>query len=146
MNNPFRRTEVKVFKSAQGNGREVTVETWRWEVLVPVATVATIVLLVLLVAGLKAFSRYQARADAANRARVTALNVRTANQNANVRAAEADGIRRAQDIINRSLTPLYIQHEAVQAQLAMARSQNHTIIYVPAGTNGTPVITQDGKP
>jgi uncharacterized secreted protein with C-terminal beta-propeller domain len=23
---------------------------------------------------------------------------------------------------------------------------NHTITYVPVGTNGTPIITQDGKP
>jgi NAD-dependent DNA ligase len=89
--------------------------------------------------------------------KVTAINIRNAQQQAKVVAAQdatvkaqadqrliaAVGIRNAQDEIAKTLTPLYVQFEAVQAQLAMAQSQNHTIVYVPAGTNGTPVITQD---
>jgi hypothetical protein len=39
-----------------------------------------------------------------------------------------------------------VQFEAIEAQKAIAASgKNNTVIYVPAGTNGTPVITQDGK-
>lgn len=109
-------------------------------------------------AGTKSFSRAQARADANNRVKVTAINIRNAQQQAKVVAAQdatvqaqadqrliaARGIKNAQIEIAKTLTPLYVQFEAVQAQLAMAKSQNHTIIYVPAGTNGTPIITQDG--
>lgn len=116
---------------------------------------AALVILVLGVStGIKAWHRAQARADAANRVRVTAIQIRNARQQvqvqrqlANVRVAEADGIRRSQDKINRTLTPLYVQHEAIQAQQRIATSgNNNTVIYVPAGTNGTPLITQDGNP
>lgn len=159
MKNPLIRQRMRVVEGRRNlsggssDPREVMVDEWRWEVVIPAAIVAVVVLLVVLVAGLKAFGRYQARADAGNRVKVTAINIRSAkqqvlvqNQLANVKAAEAEGIRRAQDTINKTLTALYVQHEAVQAQLAMAKSQNHTIIYVPAGTNGTPVITQSGDP
>jgi hypothetical protein len=109
-------------------------------------------------AGVKTFSRYQKRADANNNVQVTSINIRRAQQQARIVAAQdatvkaqadqrliaAKGIRNAQDEIAKTLTPLYVQFEAVQAQLAMAKSQNHTIIYVPATTNGTPVITQNG--
>jgi hypothetical protein len=112
-----------------------------------------------ILSGYKAWHRAQQRADANNRVRVTAINIRTAQQQAKVVAANDDrvraladqrliaarGIRNAQDEIQSTLTPLYVQFEAVQAQLAMAKSQNHTIIYVPAGTNGTPVITENGQ-
>jgi hypothetical protein len=110
-----------------------------------------------LFSGYKVWHRAQQRADANNRVKVTAINIRNAEQQAKVVAAQdatvkaqadqrliaARGIRNAQDEIAKTLTPLYVQFEAVQAQLAMAKSQNHTIVYVPAGTNGTPVITQD---
>lgn len=109
------------------------------------------------VSGCKEFTRYQKRADANNNVKVTSINIRRAQQEARIVAAQdatvkakadqrliaARGIRNAQDEIAKTLTPLYVQFEAVQAQLAMANSQNHTIVYVPAGTNGTPIITQD---
>jgi predicted histidine transporter YuiF (NhaC family) len=133
---------------------------------IAVATIIAIVALAVLIgtliamlSGYKAWHRAQQRADANNRVRVTAINIRTAQQQAKVVAANDDrvraladqrliaarGIRNAQDEIQSTLTPLYVQFEAVQAQLAMAKSQNHTIIYVPAGTNGTPVITENGQ-
>jgi len=113
------------------------------------------------VAGCKSFNRYQKRADANNNVSVTNINIRKAQQSARIvhaqnaaiqaraeqRAIEAHGIRKAQDIISQTLSPLYIQHEAIQAQKAVATSgKNNTIIYVPAGTNGTPIITQPSKP
>lgn len=111
------------------------------------------------VAGCKGFNRAQKRADANNNVKVTTIQIRNAQQQARVVAAQdetiraraeqrylaAVGVKRAQVEIAKTLTPLYVQFEAVQAQLAMANSPNHTVIYVPAGTNGTPVITQDGN-
>lgn len=108
------------------------------------------------VSGCKSFNRYQRRADAKNRVQVTHIEIERADQQAKINRAqiaatvaeadkrreEAKGIRDAQKTIDASLTPLYIQHEAIQAQKAVATSgRNNTIIYVPAGTNGTPVIT-----
>lgn len=107
----------------------------------------------------KSWNRVQQRADASNRVKVTAINIRNAQQQAKVVQAQdatvqaqadqryiaAVGIRKAQDEVGKTLTPLYVQFEAVQAQLAMAHSQNHSVIYVPSGTNGTPVITENGR-
>lgn len=104
-------------------------------------------------AAFKEYSRYQKRHDAENAVKVTHINIQRAQQQAQVVNAEiaatranaqkkyeeAVGIRRAQDEIQSTLTPLYVQHEAVQAQLAMAHSENHTLIWAPAGTNGTPL-------
>ena len=53
---------------------------------------------------------------------------------------EADGIAKAQEIINRTLTAAYLQHEAIQAQLKMAGSPNHTTVYIPSGDNGIPLV------
>ena len=113
------------------------------------------------VAGCKSFNRYQKRADANNNVKVTNINIRKAQQSARIvraqnaaiaaraqqRIIEAHGIRQAQDIISRTLSPLYIQHEAIKAQQAIATSgRNNTVIYVPSGANGTPVITQAARP
>lgn len=110
--------------------------------------------------GAKSYSRYQKRADANNNVKVTAINIRRAQQRAKIVAAQdgivkaqadqrlikARGIKKAQDEIQATLTPLYVQFEAIEAQKAIATSgQNNTVIYVPSGTNGTPVITQDAK-
>lgn len=53
---------------------------------------------------------------------------------------EAEGIAKAQEIINTTLTQAYLQHEAIQAQMKMADSPNHTTVYIPVGTNGIPLI------
>jgi hypothetical protein len=122
--------------------------------------VVSVGILIGILSGYKAWHRTQQRADANNRVKVTQINIRNAQQQAKVVAAQdatvqaqadqryiaAVGIKRAQVEIAKTLTPLYVQFEAVQAQLAMAKSPNHTVIYVPAGTNGTPVITENGKP
>ena len=49
-------------------------------------------------------------------------------------------IAEAQKIINATLTPNYLQHEAINAQRHMADSPNHTTVYIPVGTNGIPLI------
>jgi len=53
---------------------------------------------------------------------------------------EAKGIAEAQRIINATLTERYLQHEAIKAQTEMAKSQNHTTVYIPSGTNGIPLV------
>lgn len=98
-------------------------------------------------AGLKAFKRAQARADANNRVKITQIEIRRARQQvqvqrqlARVKVAEAVGIRRAQDEIAKTLTPLYVQHEAIQAQELMARSPSATFTYIPSGAQGVPLV------
>jgi hypothetical protein len=53
---------------------------------------------------------------------------------------DAQGIAESQRIINATLTDRYLQHEAIQAQLQMANSPNHTTIYIPSGNNGIPLV------
>lgn len=111
-------------------------------------------------AGYKAFQRSQKRADANNGVKVTTINIRKAEQQARIvhaqnaavqaraeqRLIEAKGIRHAQDEISATLTPLYLQHEAIKAQMATAASgQNNTIIYVPSGENGVPLVNDISK-
>lgn len=129
-----------------------------------VAVVAAFLVLIMVMFGLfavaQSYSRYQKRANAQNNVKVTNINIRKAQQQARIvraqnaavqaraeqRAIEAHGIKNAQDIISKTLTPLYIQHEAIQAQKAIATSgRNNTMIYVPSSTNGTPLITTNGQ-
>ncbi|MCP4698506.1 MAG: hypothetical protein GY862_16890 [Gammaproteobacteria bacterium] len=63
-----------------------------------------------------------------------------ARKDAEIRIEEAKGIAEAQKIINETLTENYLQHEAINAQLEMAGSPNHTTVYIPAGTNGIPLV------
>ncbi len=63
-----------------------------------------------------------------------------AKRDAEIRIEEAKGIAEAQRIINSTLTANYLQHEAINAQLKMAASPNHTTVYVPSGANGIPLV------
>jgi len=63
-----------------------------------------------------------------------------AKRDAEITIEEAKGIAEAQRIINSTLTTNYLQHEAIQAQLAMSSSPNHTTVYIPSGENGIPLI------
>ncbi len=63
-----------------------------------------------------------------------------AKRDAEIKIEEAKGIAEAQRIINSTLTTNYLQHEAIQAQLAMSQSPNHTTVYIPSGENGIPLI------
>jgi len=68
-----------------------------------------------------------------------------AKKDAEIRIEEAKGIAEAQKIINTTLTQNYLQHEAIQAQLKMASSPNHTTVYIPSGANGIPLINTVNK-
>ena len=63
-----------------------------------------------------------------------------AKRDAEIRIEEAKGIAESQKIINETLTPNYLQHEAIQAQREMANSPNHTTVYIPVGSNGMPIV------
>lgn len=110
-------------------------------------------------AGVKAFNRYQKVQDAnttAQVARITADNqaavnrltiaaqeqrVKIAQQEAQITVERAKGIREAQDTISQTLTPLYVQMQLVEAMQQIATSgQNNTVIYIPVGSNGLPLV------
>ena len=63
-----------------------------------------------------------------------------AKKDAEIRIEEAKGIAKAQEIINSTLSSNYLQHEAINAQLKMASSPNHTTVYIPSGANGIPLV------
>lgn len=90
-----------------------------------------------------------ARVNAANQTQVNELQVTATEQQvqiheaqAKVRLADAQGIRAAQDEISKTLTPLYVQFEMVDALKQMAESgKNNTVVYIPTGANGIPLIS-----
>ena len=55
------------------------------------------------------------------------------------REVQAQGIANAMEIIRGQLSPMYIQHEAIEAQRAMVNSPNHTTVYIPVGPMGVPL-------
>jgi regulator of protease activity HflC (stomatin/prohibitin superfamily) len=69
-----------------------------------------------------------------------------ARKDAERRVVEAEGIARATQIIQQRLTPLYVQHEAIEAQKAMVGSPNHSVIYIPVGPMGVPLVSTISPP
>ena len=55
------------------------------------------------------------------------------------REVQAAGIAAAMQIIRGQLSPLYVQHEAIEAQKLMVNSPNHTTVYIPVGPMGVPL-------
>lgn len=101
-----------------------------------------------------AYWRYQAVQNAENQITInnkqiqqTEQLVQVEQQRAQIRVVEARGIAEAQQIINATLTDKYLQHEAIQAQEKMAGSPSHTVVYVPSGQNGLPLVktVEDGR-
>jgi hypothetical protein len=56
------------------------------------------------------------------------------------REKEAVGVARAVATIKGQLTPAYLQYEAIKAQLAMVSSPNHSVMYIPVGPMGVPLV------
>ena len=73
------------------------------------------------------------------------IEIQIEKKKAERRIVEAEGIAQAQRIINETLSSLYLQHEAIQAQLEMAQSPNHTTVYIPSGPNGIPMVYTMGQ-
>lgn len=97
---------------------------------------------------LPAYGRYQRLADEQNQVQVNDIQinqtkqlVEVEKQKAQIRIQQAQGIAAAQKIINGTLTPQYLQHEAIEAQLEAAKNSSHTeTIYVPSGNQGIPSV------
>ena len=113
--------------------------------------VLAIALLVPMISGcgvINDFNRGQARADAENEVAIRNIQIQTMQQQVQIeqqkkkiKIIEAQGIAEAQKIINKTLTPQYLQHEAIDAQLEAAKNSSHTeTIYVPSGTQGIPNV------
>ena len=68
--------------------------------------------------------------------------LQTAQKNAEIKKADAEGTAMAQDIIQQKLTPLYVQYEAIQSYAKLAGSPNTTFVIMPTSPNGTgmPII------
>ena len=88
---------------------------------------------------LPAYARYQKRANAENRVKVSAIQIRNqeqrvliAQQQAQIRLQNAIGIRKSQDEIAKTLTPLYVQFEMTEAlkQIAMS-GKNNSVVFIP---------------
>ncbi len=119
-----------------------------WTMFGVAVFIGTLILLMGVIWGFRAFNRTQTLADARNRVRVSQIEirnqeqrVRVAQQQAEIRHEEAKGVRLAQDEINKTLTPLYVQHEMVQALKDIAASgKNNSVVYLPSGANGVPLV------
>ncbi|MFE5037102.1 hypothetical protein [Streptomyces sp. NPDC056683] len=125
-----------------------------------VAVVAFVAVIVGGVAGIKAFSRHQAMSDAKNNAQialvkarnnvaVTEIEIKNQNQRiqvteqqAQIRYQEAVGLRKAQDEVAQTLTPLYVQFEYAKALESIAKSgKNNSVVYIPTGNGGVPLVS-----
>ena len=111
-----------------------------------IGTIVSLVVLMMLY-GIPVFVRYQERENANNQVLINEIRIKqqeqliqVEKQKAEIRIQEAEGIAKAQLLINSSLTDRYLQHEAIEAQKSMVGSQNHTQIYIPTGQNGIPLV------
>jgi regulator of protease activity HflC (stomatin/prohibitin superfamily) len=59
-----------------------------------------------------------------------------AHKDAEIRITQAHGVAEAQDIIQKKLTPIYVQYEAIQAYKDLAGSNNTTFVIMPTSTKG----------
>lgn len=118
-------------------------------IAVIVGIILALALCVGAVSGCKEWIRYQKRADARNGVKISAIEIRNqaqrvqiAKQKAEIRRQDAIGIREAQDQIAKTLTPLYVQFEMVEALKAIATSgSNNSVVYIPSGANGIPLVS-----
>ena len=60
-----------------------------------------------------------------------------ATQEAEIREIEAKGLSKRQEIINQSLTPLYVQYRAIEIYKELVNSKNSTFIVMPTSSKGT---------
>lgn len=99
--------------------------------------------------GCPAYNRYQARANANNKVKTNHIKIRffdqqkrIEKQKADIRVIHAIGIRKSQDHIAATLTPLYVMFEQTEALKAIAMSgKNNSVVFVPTNpTNGLPIV------
>ena len=119
---------------------------------------ATIVIIGLIIAGMAGSPRYRAwqrglageaelrRQELAKQILVEQAKAEkeSASLLAEAEVERAKGIAESIRIISDSLqgNSAYLQYWAIQAQIKMAESPNHTTIYIPSGANGIPIIKE----
>lgn len=132
----------------------------KWMGVVVATLVAVLLIVVLSIVGFGAISRSQDLKHAHNQVKISAIEIQNqeqriqvTKQKAQIRFEEAKGIKEAQDEISKTLTPLYVQFEMVDALKAIAASgKNNSVVYIPSGANGIPLVsdvsnaTSVGKP
>lgn len=135
---------------------------FKWILIILSTFVLFVALIVAGIWGFRAFGRSQDLADAHNNAEVARISaeneqhvnqlriaaqeqkVKIAQQDAEIRKTNAIGIKAAQDEIAKTLTPLYVQFEMTEALKEIATSgKNNTVIYIPTGENGIPIVKSD---
>ncbi len=101
-----------------------------------------LVVILALMFALPAYNRYQARANAKNETITSIKQIQIAKNLAQARYQTSIGLKRSQDEIRKTLTPLYVQFELTQALQAIATSgSNDTVIYLPTDPKtGLPVV------
>jgi regulator of protease activity HflC (stomatin/prohibitin superfamily) len=67
-------------------------------------------------------------------------NVEVAQQTALALTEKAKGEAEAARLIEAKLTPLYVQNRAVDAMEKLASKENTTVVYIPVGANGVPIV------
>lgn len=116
--------------------------------------VSLVLFIAVLMFVLPTYNRYQKRANANNDVQVSSIQIRNqaqliqvAKQQAQIKKQTAIGQKLANEEIAKRLTPLFVQYEMIQAMQAIAASgQNNTVIYIPSGASGVPLVSVTGKP
>ena len=104
--------------------------------------IVVLVVVIGLMFGVPSYSRYQARENAKNETVTSIKQIQIAKNLALARYQTSIGLKRSQNEIQKTLTPLYVQFELVQALQEIATSgANDTVIYLPTNPqNGLPVV------
>lgn len=68
------------------------------------------------------------------------IEVKIATAEAQRKVEDAKGIAESMEIINKQLTSEYIQYLAIEAQKEMVNSPNNTVVYIPSGNMGVPLV------
>lgn len=121
----------------------------KWAVGIAGALVLMFILTIAASVVIRGINRSQARANANNNVAISKVEIRNqaqrveiAKQKAEIRRQDAIGVREAQDEIAKTLTPLYVQYEMVEALKAIAASgSNNSVVYIPSGANGIPLVS-----
>jgi regulator of protease activity HflC (stomatin/prohibitin superfamily) len=71
--------------------------------------------------------------------------VAIARRNAEIDVIQAQGQAEAQRLVSGTLTAMFLQHEAIQAEAKGAGSPSRTTVYVPVGTGGIPLLDNQAQ-
>ena len=111
--------------------------------------VVAIIIIFALIFASGSYGRWNRLQSAHNNVKVSTIEIQNqtqrvliAKQQADIRLQDAIGVREAQDEIAKTLTPLYVQYEMVQALQQIAVSgKNSSVVYLPSGAGGVPLVS-----